>query len=85
MDGSNGQTLEDLAVQHHQLCKQVQALYKSLVTPVLLCGCETWTLLADSEQKIQVLETKCIRKRMRACMCVCVCVCVCARARALVF
>ena len=23
-------------------------LYKSLVTSILLCGCETWTLLADS-------------------------------------
>ena len=27
-------------------CKQVQ-LYKSLVTVILLYGCETWTLLAD--------------------------------------
>ena len=26
-------------------------LYKSLVAPILLYGCETWTLLADSELK----------------------------------
>ena len=26
-------------------------LYKSLVTAILLSGCETWTLLADSEKK----------------------------------
>ena len=28
-NGSNGQTRHDLAVQHHQLCKQVQALQVS--------------------------------------------------------
>ena len=26
-------------------------LYKSLVTPIVLYGCEIWTLLADSEKK----------------------------------
>ena len=26
-------------------------LYKSLATSILLYGCETWTLLADSEEK----------------------------------
>ena len=26
-------------------------LNKSLVTAILLCGCETWNLLADSEKK----------------------------------
>ena len=32
-------------------------LYKSLVTSILLYGCETWTLLADSEKKrIQAFE-----------------------------
>ena len=29
---------------------------------ILLYGCETWTLLADSEKRIQTLETKCLRK-----------------------
>ena len=32
--------------------------YFFLVTSVLLSGCETWTLLADSEKRIQALETK---------------------------
>ena len=36
--------------------------YKSLVTSILVYGCETWTLLADSEKKIQAFETKCVRK-----------------------
>ena len=41
-------------------------LYKYLVTSILLCGCETWNLLADSDKKkerkkrIQAFETKCL-------------------------
>ena len=31
--------------------------YKSLVTSILLYGCETWTLLADSEKRTQAFET----------------------------
>ena len=31
-------------------------LYKSLVTSILLYGCEAWTLLADSEKRIQAPE-----------------------------
>ena len=37
-------------------------LYTCLVTSILLYGCETSTLLADSETRIQALETKCLRK-----------------------
>ena len=36
--------------------------YKSLVTSILLYGCESWTMLADSEKKIQSFEMKCMRK-----------------------
>ena len=36
-------------------------LHKSLVTSILLYGCETWTLLADSEERIQAFKTKCMR------------------------
>ena len=35
---------------------------KSLGTLILLSGCDTWTLLADSEKRIQAFETKCTRK-----------------------
>ena len=37
-------------------------LYKSLVISILHYGYKTWTLLADSEKKIQASETKCLRK-----------------------
>ena len=33
-------------------------LYKSLVTCILFFGCETWALLADSDQRIEAFETK---------------------------
>ena len=37
-------------------------LYKSFVTSTLLYGCETWTLLADSENRIYACETECLRR-----------------------
>ena len=40
-------------------------LYKSLVTSIFLYGCETWTLLVDSEKRIQAFKTKCMRKFLR--------------------
>ena len=40
-------------------------LYKSLVTSILLYGCETWNLLADSAKRVQAFETKCKRKLLR--------------------
>ena len=40
-------------------------LCKPLVTSVPLYGCEPWTLLADSEKRIQAFETKCLGKVLR--------------------
>ena len=40
-------------------------LFKSLVVSILLYGCETWTLMADDERRIQAFETKCLRKLLR--------------------
>ena len=37
-------------------------LCKSLVISILHYGCETWTLLTDSEKRIQAFETKFMRK-----------------------
>ena len=37
-------------------------LYHSLVLFTLLYGCETWTLLADTEKMIHAFEMKCMRK-----------------------
>ena len=40
-------------------------LFRSLVVSILLYGCETWTLLADDDRRIQAFETKCRRKLLR--------------------
>ena len=37
-------------------------LYKSLVISVLLYGCESWTLNAETERRIQSFEFRCYRK-----------------------
>ena len=57
------QAKRDLQLQHHQLVKF--KLYKSLVTSILLYGCETWTLLADSETIVQAFGTKCLIKSFK--------------------
>ena len=36
--------------------------YKSLVLSMLLYGCESWTLTADLERRIQAFENKCYRR-----------------------
>ena len=37
-------------------------LYKSLVISILLYGCETWTLLTETERRVQAFQNKCLRK-----------------------
>ena len=37
-------------------------LYKALVTSIALYGCESWTLLAETEQRIEAFEMKCYRR-----------------------
>ena len=39
-------------------------IFKSLVIPVLLYGCETWTLNTDLKRKIDVFGNKCLRSIM---------------------
>ena len=40
-------------------------LYRSLVLSILLYGCESLTLSADLEKKLQAFEMKCYRKLLR--------------------
>ena len=35
---------------------------RSLLTSILLCACELWTLTADIQRKIQAMEIRCYRK-----------------------
>ncbi|GFR70754.1 retrovirus-related Pol polyprotein LINE-1 [Elysia marginata] len=45
--------------------KAKHKLFRSLVIAILTYGCETWTLLADTERWIQIFENKCLRKLLR--------------------
>ena len=40
-------------------------LYKSLVVSILLYGCESWTLVADTGKRLQAFENKCMRKLLQ--------------------
>ena len=39
--------------------------YQSLFISIIPYGWETWTLITDSERRIQAFETNCLRKRLR--------------------
>ena len=40
-------------------------LYRSLVLSILLYGCESWTMTADTTRRVQTFETKCFRRLLR--------------------
>ena len=47
------------------LCRRTKLrIFKTLVLPVLLYGCETWTLNRDLERRINSFGTKCLRRIM---------------------
>ena len=47
------------------VCRRTKIqIFKSLVIPVLLYGCETWTLYTDLKRRIDASGTKCLRKIM---------------------
>ena len=39
-------------------------LYRALAVSILLYGCESWTLTAETERRIQTFETKCVRRQV---------------------
>ncbi len=47
------------------LCRRTKLrIFKTLVLPVLLYSCETWTLNSDLESRLSVFGTKCLRRIM---------------------
>ena len=47
------------------LCRRTKIrIFKSLVLPVLLYGCETWTLNSDLERRIDAFGNRCLRRIM---------------------
>jgi hypothetical protein len=37
-------------------------IYKNIILPVVLYGCETWSLTAREEHKLRVLENRVLRR-----------------------
>ncbi len=47
------------------LCRRTKfRIFKSLVLPVLLYGCETWTLTRSLERRIEAFGNKCLHRIM---------------------
>jgi hypothetical protein len=47
----------------HLLSKNVKIrIYKTLILPVILYGCETWTLTLRKEHKLRVFENRVLRR-----------------------
>ena len=40
-------------------------LMRSLVTSIFLCGCESWSLVAELQRRIQTMEMRFYRKMLR--------------------
>ena len=47
----------------HLLSKKLKVdTYKTIILPVVLYGCETWSLKLKEEQRLRVFENKVLRK-----------------------
>jgi len=37
-------------------------MYRTIMLPVVLCGCETWSLTMREERRLRVFENRVVRK-----------------------
>jgi hypothetical protein len=37
-------------------------MYETILLPLVLCGCETWFLILQEEQRLRVIEKRMIRR-----------------------
>jgi hypothetical protein len=47
---------------HIYLCKYIYQSYKTIIMPVVLCGCETWSLTFKEEHRVRVFENRVLRR-----------------------
>jgi hypothetical protein len=40
-------------------------VYRTIILPVVLCGCATWSLTLREEQRLRVFENRVLRKTVR--------------------
>jgi hypothetical protein len=49
----------------HLLSKNVKTgIYKTIILPVILCGCETWFLTLWEEHRLRVFENRVLRRML---------------------
>jgi hypothetical protein len=47
----------------HVLCRNVKVqIYKTIILPVVLCGCETWSVTLREEHRLRVFENRVLRR-----------------------
>ena len=45
------------------LCKNLNIkIYRNIILPVVLCGCETWSLTLREEHRLRVFENRVLRR-----------------------
>jgi len=57
--------LEKNICRSHILTDTKVHLYRTYILPVLLCGCETWTVSKTPEKCLNAFDTWCLRKILR--------------------
>ena len=59
-------SLEKILSSHLLSKKLKDNTYKTIILPVVLCGCETWSLTLREEHGLRVFENKVLRKTFGA-------------------
>ena len=62
MGNANYYSLEKI-LSSHLLSKKLEVnTYKTIILPIVLYGCETWSLTLREEHRLKVFENKVLRK-----------------------
>jgi hypothetical protein len=56
-------TIQSGVLSSHLLSRNVKVkIYKTIILPVVLCGCETWSLTLREERRLRVFENRVLRR-----------------------
>jgi len=61
LKGPQGQNPRPLVVRGPQFEKRWIKIYRTIILPVVLCGCETWSLTLREERRLSVSENRVLR------------------------
>jgi hypothetical protein len=55
--------MPNILLSSRLLSKNVKVrIYKTVILPVVLCGCETWSLTVREEHRLRVFENRVLRR-----------------------